>query len=191
MAALYGRLADEADPLKLVRRYEKLRSFNPDHPESHIALARAMLDAKLWGGCRTHLDSAGGDAPPARVCRLMAELEEGENGDMAAVRQWLLRASDGAPDPAWICADCGAASAGWTPTCSRCAALGTLDWKVPERALSVAPPASPAATLAQPDSAARAGDGAGDDTAANVAGNVLPPAGNDEEPKTPQPASQR
>ncbi len=136
LAALYGKLADISDPLKLVQRYEKLRSFNPDHPESHIALARAMLDAKLWGGCRTHLEAAAGQSPPARVCRLMAELEESENGDMQAVRKWLLRASEVAPDPAWICSDCGTASAGWAPTCPRCGALGTLVWKVPERAVA-------------------------------------------------------
>jgi HemY protein len=147
LAALYGGLAGTTDPLKLVQRYEKLRGFNPDHPESHIALARAMLDARLWGGCRSHLEAAGGAVPPARVCRLMAELEEAENGDMAAVRRWLLRASEAAPDPAWICGDCGAVAAQWTPTCSRCGALGTLEWKAPERALatvdSPAPRAAP------------------------------------------------
>jgi HemY protein len=151
LAALYGDLSGETDPLKLVRRFEKLRSFNPDHAESHIALARAMLDAKLWGGCRTHLEAAGGGAPPARVCRLMAELEEGETGDMTAVRKWLLRASEAAPDPAWICTDCGAASAGWAPTCSRCGALGTLDWKMPERALVAGAAAQPGAAIAPAD----------------------------------------
>jgi HemY protein len=73
----------------------------------------------------------------------MAALEEAETGDMAAVRRWLLRASEAAPDPAWLCADCGAASAGWAPTCPRCGALGTLEWKAPARALTVGRETSP------------------------------------------------
>ena len=171
LAALYGTLAGQTDPLKLVGRYEKLRSFNPDHAESHIALARAMLEARLWGGCRTHLEAVGGDAPSARICRLMAELEEGETGDMAAVRRWLVRAAEAAPDPAWICGDCGGAAAAWTPTCARCAALGTLAWKVPERALSVGRPASPAVT-----------------SGAN--GGIVPDAENDEPAPAPPPGGE-
>ena len=134
LAALYGRLDDETDPLKMVKRFEKLCSANRDHPESHIALAEALLKAKIWGAARSHLDTAGGAAPSARICRLMASLEESEHGDMAAVRAWLLRATFADPDPAWICSDCGSPADSWAPVCAHCDALGTLDWKIPARA---------------------------------------------------------
>jgi HemY protein len=134
LATLYERLESVSDPLKAVQRVEKLANTNRDHPDSHVALAEAMLKAKIWGAARSHLDSAGGDEPSARVCRLMATLEENEAGDMASARTWLLRATYADPDPAWICADCGSAAAGWEPICPRCGALGTLDWKVPPRA---------------------------------------------------------
>ncbi len=134
LAALYAGDEKATDALTRVKKLEELRECSPDHPESRIALARALIDAKIWGAARTHLDSIGLENPPSRVCRLMAELEEGENQNTDAVRHWLVRAANAAPDPAWICSDCGAASARWTPVCHRCDALGTLDWRVPEYA---------------------------------------------------------
>jgi HemY protein len=135
LARLYGDVDKVgSDPLKRVRRFERLLSFNAGHRESHIALAEAALAAELWGEARNHLEKAAGEDPPARVCRMMADLEErsGENPD--AVRTWLLRASDAPPDAAWICADCGAAWGDWTPVCGNCQALGTLAWEPPARA---------------------------------------------------------
>lgn len=135
LATLYGRLDESADPLKRVKRLEKLAALNPDHPESHLALARALLAAKIWGAARSHLEKAGGEMPSAGICKLMAELEEGEHGNLDSARSWLLRATLSEPDPTWICGGCGAAARDWTPTCDRCGALGTLHWRTPERAL--------------------------------------------------------
>jgi HemY protein len=134
LARLYAALEPTGDVLKKVRWFERLASHSPDHPESHIALAEAALEAQLWGAARTHLEAAAGAAPTARVCRLMAELEEKEKADMEAVRQWLLRAATAEPDSAWTCGSCGAAASAWTPRCARCDALGTLEWRPPDRA---------------------------------------------------------
>jgi HemY protein len=142
-----------SDALTRVKKFEELRDANPDHPESRIALVRALIDAKIWGAARTHLKALDLDDPPSCVCRLMAELEEGENQDVNAVRHWLVRAANAAPDPAWICSDCGAASARWTPLCHRCEALGTLDWRIPEHAPAALTNAeTPALPVAEPPS---------------------------------------
>ena len=135
LARVYGEIGDAGDDaLKRVKRYEKLLTFNPDHPESHIALAEAALEAELWGEARNHLEKAAGDDPSARVCRMMADLEErsGENPENA--RSWLLRASASPPDPAWICGECGAAWDDWSPVCGECGALGSQTWTPPARA---------------------------------------------------------
>ena len=137
LAALYGRLDESSDPLKVVKRFEQLLGVNRDHPESHITLAEALLKAKIWGAARSHLKAAGGEDPSARICRLMATLEESGHGDMTAVRSWLLRATFAAPDPAWICSVCGSPADSWVPTCSHCDALGSLDWKIPARAAAL------------------------------------------------------
>ncbi len=137
LVRLWREAGGELAPLAAIKRLEKLVGANPGHVESHIVLARAHLDAEIWGAARSHLEAACGEDPPARVCRMMAELEERENGnrenngggDLAAVRRWLIKASVAPPDPAWICSDCGAQSAVWTLQCAHCAALGTLEWR--------------------------------------------------------------
>ena len=134
LARIYGGIGEAGDALKRVKRYERLLSFNPDHAESHIALAEAALAAELWGEARNHLDKAAGGAPRARVCRMMADLEERSGEDPVAMRTWLLRASAAPPDPAWICGECGAAWESWMPVCGDCNALGTLKWQPPARA---------------------------------------------------------
>ena len=135
LARLYGDMEKaNGDSLKRVKRFERLLSFNTDHRESHIALAEAALAAELWGEARNHLEKAAGDDPQARVCRMMADLEDRAGDNPDAVRTWLLRASDAPPDAAWICADCGAAWGDWTPVCGDCQSLGTLDWEPPARA---------------------------------------------------------
>ncbi len=147
LARLYGTLIDDDNALQRVKQTEKLIAANPEHPESHFALAIAQLEAQLWGAARTHLDAAGGEAPPSRVCQAMARLEEQDGGDMAAVRAWLLRAGAAEPDPAWVCSGCGAASPDWAPLCGRCQAIGSFDWRPPDRAAALpthaAPPAPP------------------------------------------------
>lgn len=120
--------------LARVKASERLASLNPDHIESHIALARASLDASLWGEARKHLMDAGageGLEPPARVCRMMAELEEQENQDLEKAREWLVRAGAAPADPMWVCNACGNAVHTWTAHCGNCHAFDGYRWKVP------------------------------------------------------------
>ena len=87
-----------------VTRFERLLSLNPNHPESHIALAEAALDAELWGEARSHLEGLANndDQPEPRVCRLMAQLEESEHADLEKARYWLAKATgdEHTPTPA-------------------------------------------------------------------------------------------
>lgn len=168
LAAAYGALIEDGDPLARVKRFQRLFSFRPDHRESHIALAEASLAARLWGEARKHLAAAAGNAPTARVCRLMAELEEQENGDMAASRQWLARSTTAMPDEAWVCNGCGAVAGSWSALCGNCNAFGSLAWQPPPRAMRL-PAAGPAAARRGKPPERRA-------VAASKQGNAKPPA---------------
>jgi len=148
LARIYGALERSGDPLKRFARLERLLEFNPDHPESHVAVAEAAMEARLWGTARNHLGRAADIDATARVCRMMAELEEAEHGDGEAVRQWLLRAASAGPGAAWLCTGCGAAAEEWAPVCARCEALGTLEWGTPDNL--------PEAALGPADDAPRA-----------------------------------
>lgn len=82
---------DAAKRLDVVRR---LVGRNPASEQSRLTVAAAALAAEQWDEARRNLEplAQGTDVPPA-VCRLMAELEERQHGDMARSREWLMRAS--------------------------------------------------------------------------------------------------
>jgi HemY protein len=152
LADLYTRARRTPDALAAAREVKQLTQNQPAHPESLFALARVYAAAKLWGEARRALDEFGHRAP-ARACRLMAEIEDSEHGDMNASRRWLMRANVAEPDPAWVCDSCGAAAADWHAVCAKCGAFDTLDWRAPARVAALAAPDGPAPRLAaaEPD----------------------------------------
>ena len=125
-------------PAERAGHAEKLVARNPEHVESRLLLARAALDARLWGQARRHLDAAAAARPSAGVFRLMAELEEGETGDREAGRRWLLEASRAAPDPVWLCGECAAPAASWAMHCPACGAFDRYEWRSPPAPRAVA-----------------------------------------------------
>ncbi len=165
LAEAYLAAKADAGPLDQIKRLGRLVSANANHPESHMALAEASLTANLWGEARRHLEAAAGTAPSARVCRLMARLEEAEHGDAEAARQWLERAATAPADPAWVCESCGALADAWAARCGVCDALDSLNWRQPPRAQTALPvaevavveePAAPAAAAEDAKSALQA-----------------------------------
>ncbi len=112
---------------------ERLAGYNRDHEESHLAIAKAALAAKMWNEAREHLEAVSADPPSARVCRHMAELEEMQNGDLEASRQWLVKASLGDPDQSWTCDHCGQVLADWVAVCEKCGHFDSYQWRVPAR----------------------------------------------------------
>ena len=153
LARAYGEIVAGEPALERARRFERLHGLNPEHPESHLAMAQAALDAELWGAARRHLEAVAGTRPSQRVFRLLASVEEragapggdkggdddGRRGVSEAVRGWLLRAASAAPDSTWLCDTCGAASAEWNARCAACGGFDILDWKTPP----AGPPADP------------------------------------------------
>jgi len=140
----YWEARKAPDGIARVKASEKLAAINPDHAESHIALARAALGAELWGEARKHLLAAGaggGLEPQARICRMMAELEERENGDLTKAREWLVRAGSAPQDEKWVCADCGNAVEVWTAHCGNCNAFDSFAWRTPPHISGLPKPA--------------------------------------------------
>ena len=140
LAELYLKASGETEALKRIGVIRRLAGQNADDIESHLALAKASLDAGLWGEARRHLETAGGASPSARVCRLMAEVEEGAQAGQAKVHEWLARAADAPADRAWRCTACGAHHESWRPVCESCGAFGTLQWRAPGTFGHVLPP---------------------------------------------------
>jgi HemY protein len=158
----YWRARGADSALDRVKAAERLARANPDHPESHMVVAEISLEAKLWGESRHHLGIAGGDSPPARVCRLMAELEESERNDTDGARNWLMRASLADPDPAWVCGDCGNSLSEWEIVCGNCDAFASFSWRTPPHVVRLLESATETAAPAAIAAAGNDGDTSGE-----------------------------
>jgi HemY protein len=165
LAEAWGALYAGETPLARVKHFDRLAAIKPDHPESHVAQAKAALEARLWGEARRHLEAAGArteaDAPPPapRLCRLMAELEDAQHEDAGAARAWLARAAGTHTlDATYVCGTCGTESAVWVSVCPVCRSFDSFTWRIPgalaARRLSLGPAMMPALPVPAPWSAA-------------------------------------
>ncbi len=148
-------LAAIADKLARVQAAQALTKSNPNHPESHLLLARTALDAGLLGEARRHAEAARDSGlNQRRVWLLLARIEEEERGDTEAgrlaQREALRQATTADPDPVWHCTSCQAPQAVWQPACPACGAAGTLRWTLSTaRSVLVPPPAAEGEALTQ------------------------------------------
>jgi HemY protein len=96
--------------------------------ESAVALARAAIRAKRWDMARDALQPHADARPQARVCALMADIEEAQ-GDKGRAREWLARAIHAPRDPIWV--SDGVASPRWTPVSPVSGEIVPCEWKAP------------------------------------------------------------
>ena len=134
LAAAYRSIRVDLDPLMQVKRFERLASKNPGHFESCLAITEAAIGAKLWGEARSQLKVVLDQGNPTRrVCRFMAEIEEGEFGNIEQSRYWLDRVASAETDEAWLCNNCGFEVTVWQACCKNCGVFDTLAWERPLR----------------------------------------------------------
>jgi HemY protein len=125
-AYAYARLTDSPQD-----RYERVRrligSFHGG-AEGAYSLGRAAAEARQWDDAVKALSALVAHDPQARVCALMAEIEDGR-GDKGRAREWLARAVRAPNDPMWVID--GAASPYWTPISPVTGEIAFAEWKAP------------------------------------------------------------
>lgn len=112
-------------------RYDRVRDLLKEHKggiEGAVALARAAVKAKHWDEARKALDPYLEDRPQARICALMADIEDA-SGDKGRAREWLARALTAPRDPIWV--SDGVASPRWTPVSPVSGEIVPCEWKAP------------------------------------------------------------
>lgn len=155
LSAAYREALSAYDPLARLKSMQKLCGLAPNHAESHLAVAAASVEAKLWGEARSHLTKAVEMQPSRRAYARLAELERAEHGNEEAAAAWLAQAASAPPEPAWTCRTCATPAAEWSGTCHNCGAFDTLDWKAPSATLQLSVAPSSAASLPTVIEAAR------------------------------------
>jgi HemY protein len=117
-------------PLDAFKQTERLCRNNESAPESRLALAEAALAADIWGEARRNLIACVEDRGATQgVFKMLARLERRERRDEHAATAWLMKASEAAPDPAWLCRVCGGAHENWQPICKPCGSFDSLEWQ--------------------------------------------------------------
>lgn len=116
---------------KKLQKMRDLAKLNPDASESHLAVARAAIESGTFSIARNHLKAALGMQKTVTACKLMAELEEAENQDENAAKNWLEQAATAIDDPSWQCEDCGHIHKNWHAHCANCHHFATLAWQPP------------------------------------------------------------
>ena len=150
IALIYAHARTGDSPRDRLARVKTLAGSGPASLEGDIAVAVAAIEAKEWDAARAALQPHLANAPAARVCRLMARIEVGQNRDLGRAREWLAKAARGAPDPAWVAPD-GAVSPEWQAVSPKSGALGAFEWRTPPGS----GPAAATAWLACPTSMLR------------------------------------
>ena len=182
-------------------RAKNLARFAPRDPESAMMVATAALGARAFDTARQAMAPliAEGQRPTARMCLIMAEIEDLEHDAQGLVREWLSRGSRAPRDAAWF-AD-GVWSKKWAPVSPVTGKLDAFRWQQPKEGLTgpiesppspyePPPPPPPPPTLAveaAPQSAPQAEE---PEQTHPASGDILPPADKSaaqRSPISPQP----
>jgi HemY protein len=141
LAQAYADVRLGAAPRDRLKRIEALVKKTSGDVEGALAIARAAIDAGDFARARTALAPYVA-APTRRIALLMAELERAERNDEGRAREWMARALNAAPDPAWT-AD-GYVSDRWLPVSPVSGRLDAFVWRVPLTSIaSMAPVIEP------------------------------------------------
>ncbi len=183
LAAAYADIRLGAAARDRLKRIEALVKKAPGGVEGALASARAAIEAQDFAKARATLAPYLA-APTRRVALLLAALERAERNDEGRAREWLARALNAAPDPAWT-AD-GYVSDRWLPVSPVSGRLDAFEWRVPLTGIAgaaavIEPVSSAIAPLAaaperQAETAPTDGEQDGTPSAADRAGGRAAPA---------------
>lgn len=132
LAKAYLDLRPGESHAERLARARTLAKLSPRNPESRMMLANAAIAAGDYAAAREAMLPLiqQGERPTAKMCLIMAEIEEAEHGESGYVREWLTRATRAPRDACWI-AD-GLMSDHWLPASPVTGKLDAFVWKRPQ-----------------------------------------------------------
>ena len=107
LAAAYAAIKPEGTDEERAARLIGLAHLKRDHFESRMLEAEQDVNLGQWAEARRVLAPLARGFASARVCTLMAEIEQGQRHDAAAAHGWLERAVRAPRDAEWRCQACG------------------------------------------------------------------------------------
>lgn len=143
LATAYAAIKPKESVTERAERLIGLARLKRDHFESRMLEAEQNVNLAKWAEARRVLAPLARGFASARVCALMAEIEQGQRHDATAVHGWLERAVRAPRDAEWRCASCGWSAPEWQAVCAHCGAFDTLAWTAPATGMIEAYTAEP------------------------------------------------
>lgn len=129
LSALY--LEREEGAVGRLKKAKTLASYHKDTFEAAFLIAKAALDAGETVLARQQAQKALHYHQRESVYLLLADIEEAQGNNQAAVRQWLSLALRAERDPVWMCD--GTIFSSWSVVSPITGRLGCFKWKAPPR----------------------------------------------------------
>jgi HemY protein len=139
VGACYMEQFENDTAAKRMKQAERLYHMQPEHPDSHILLAKAAMRGGELSKARNHLKMALTSEETKLICSLMAELETMENATQDVIQKWYHRSEQAPHDENWVCTTCNHISHQWQPNCTNCESFGSYQWQTPGRQTDVTP----------------------------------------------------
>lgn len=114
-----------------LRWFERLLAINTGSAEGQMAVAKAAMDAGLWGEARNYLKMAENIRTSKKLYRYYALLEENTSKDPEKIQEWLGRAADAPPERCWICRETGRVYDDWNAYAEPHGSFNTIVWNFP------------------------------------------------------------
>lgn len=114
-----------------LRWFERLLAINTGSAEGQMAVAKAAMEAGLWGEAKNYLKMAEDIRSSKTVFRLYALLEENTSNDPEKVQECLQRAADAPSERTWICRETGRVYDDWQAYAEPHGSFNTIVWDFP------------------------------------------------------------
>ncbi|MBO9476196.1 tetratricopeptide repeat protein [Shimia sp. R11_0] len=131
LAAAFAEIAPEETPEARIKRFKALVKNTPEHSETKMLMAELYIAAEDFPEARRALGGLHESDPTQRALTIMAAIERGEGANDAVVKGFLAKALSAPRGPQWVCSNCNAIYAEWTPVCDNCGGFDTLVWTTP------------------------------------------------------------
>lgn len=115
---------------KRMKYFERLLALAPQSAAAQLMLARAAMDAQLWGEAHAYLLMAEKLSPSVGVYRALAAYAN-RQGDSAQAQDYLTAATQAEPDSSWHCQVTGEVYDQWSALILPGHRFGTIIFGVP------------------------------------------------------------
>lgn len=141
LAELFIRIYQHEKMEKKIKRIQNLNSFNPEDAEGLRSIGYLFMDVGALELARQSLEKSINLTETAAALKLLAKVEEKENGNAGKIKELNKKAEFAEPEHSWVCGSCGHTTSNWSASCNKCESFDSYKWAIPS-SIKVASPSN-------------------------------------------------